>query len=179
MQDDTILERSLHPLQDIIKSFHEVLSSLLEAMDARLSYLGKCANSFDILSLRANLEKTKVVILDLQKRERQPEESFSLLSHFEPVWSPTPSPPKGPTPPRVVGKMPLPIKADDSDSGDLQEEDDPDMDPTEAIKLRVDRLGSLAYARIKPYISSDTSTSSAPQSGFPAIILANVPHEPK
>ncbi|MCE2055582.1 hypothetical protein HAX54_042915, partial [Datura stramonium] len=82
------------------------------------------------------------------------------------VRSPTPSLPRGPTPPRVAGKMPF-----------APEDDDPVMDHIEVAELSTTRLESLAFARMKPHIGNNASTSSAQRPGFPAIILVYVPHD--
>ncbi|MCD7466682.1 hypothetical protein HAX54_003616, partial [Datura stramonium] len=61
----------------------------------------------------------------------------------------------------------------------LEEKDDPDLDPIEAIELHAARLESLVYAQICPHIDSETSTSSTLRLGVLVVIPSHIPHDPK
>ncbi|MCD7458740.1 hypothetical protein HAX54_039041 [Datura stramonium] len=70
------------------------------------------------------------------------------------------SPSRGPTPLHNPGKIQL-VKEGKTDESDVSEEDDPNMDPTEATELLAAKLESLMDQRTGPHIDREAGTLAA------------------
>ncbi|MCD9642453.1 hypothetical protein HAX54_029282 [Datura stramonium] len=136
-----IIARTLLPLRDSVRSTHEVVLSIVETIEARVTQLERapcrpgenqscCAR---VATLRLQIRLYAYPITQFITRNRY----YPFVSYREDA---------------ITGEE------DDFNGETLQEEDDPDIDPTEVVELWAIRLESLAYARIKPHIDDDANT---------------------
>ncbi|MCD9646469.1 hypothetical protein HAX54_036335 [Datura stramonium] len=62
----------LQPLREIMRTSHEALSSRLALIDEQLHQLRGDSSMSDVASLQADLDETRVFMLEMQMHERQP-----------------------------------------------------------------------------------------------------------
>ncbi|MCD9643814.1 hypothetical protein HAX54_031661 [Datura stramonium] len=122
------IENSLKPMRDALLASKKIVKTILDRLEAKMTQLEHCSNISEMVNLKAELNKTKVALWELQDRELQVKDTGmeQLAANFGvSIVSLLVSPLRYPI--LHVIKEKCQGDAEETDKDALEEENDPDI----------------------------------------------------